>query len=301
MPIKVHLAVRSLFLCVSFPSSRRRVPAVCTTSFATIPILVTCLHLNLPAGDRRQALLIINNLCIPIENKAAIIFGDAFESLMDALLELIRERVAESYVALVTLVNLTYLQDDHAKIAIFNHIPKLDRRFGGDDGAASQYSYKLPGESPLSIVRTLESLLRDYVPYAVTQRSINSLEQQCCRWSFNIIRNLIGSVPSHCSIVGKMTQIPVLAIQYLAKSDTTNLATWSKDSSEDACLMILVHIFRMDDCILVLNNDKVAMENLQSVCEELKQTPPGIHQLRAASLLDRLDDFNCARSIGFSV
>ena len=273
------------------------IPAVCTTSFATIPALVTCLHLNVPPADRRQALLILNNLCIPVENKAAIVFGDAFESLMDALLDLIRERVAESYFALVALVNLTYLQDDHAKIAIYNYIPKAD----SENEAASQYSYKLPGESPLSIIRTLESLLQDYVPFVVTRRAINSVEQQCCRWSLNVVRNLINSVPRHCIAVGKDTEIPAIAIQCLAKSDVTNLTTWGKDSLEDACLMILVHVFRIEDCVTAVSKNRVAIDELKAVCEELKNAPPGIHQVRAVSLLERLEDFNCARSIGYSV
>jgi hypothetical protein len=293
------MGLASFFLCF-YPILSNSISAVCTTAFATIPALVTCLHLIVPGGDRRQALLIINNLCIPIENKAAIIFGDAFESLMDALLEIVRKRVGESYLALVALVNLTYLQDDHAKIAVFNHVPRLDRHFG-DNEAPSQYSYKLPGDGPLSIIRTLESLLQDYVPYTITHRSINSVEQQCCRWALNIVRNLICSVPSHCVIVGKATQIPALAIQCLVQSDTTSLATWSKDSLEDACLMILVHIFRIDDCMSVLSDDRVAIEGLRTVCEKLKNTPPGIHQLRATTLLDRLEDCDCGQSIGYSV
>jgi hypothetical protein len=287
---------------VTFPStSSLRVPAICTTSFATIQILATCLHPLVPAADRRQALLIVNNLCIPIENKAVIIFGESFESLIDAFLELIGTRSAESYLVLVALLNLSYIQDDHAKTAIYNHIPQKSHHDSSNNEAASQYSYQLPGDNPLSTIRTLESLLQDCVPYVVNRRSINSIEQQCCRWSMNVIRNLINTIPTHAIAVGKNTLIPALAVQCLAKSDTTNLTTWTRDSLEDACLMILVHICRIDDCIVVLKKNKVAMDELLAVCEELKNTKPGIHQLRAASLLDRLEDFNCAQSTGYSV
>ena len=98
---------------------------------------MTCLHSNVSTNDRRQSLLILNNLCIPIENKAAIIFGEPFEVLMEALLALVRDRSSESYLALVTLLNLSYIQDDHGKVAIYNFVPK--RSTGGtNNDAASQ-------------------------------------------------------------------------------------------------------------------------------------------------------------------
>ena len=128
------------------------VPAVCTTSFKTVEVLVTCLHGNVSMNDRRQALLILNNLCIPIENKAAIIFGEPYEVLMDALLAIVRSRSNESYLALVTLLNLSYIQDDHGKVALYNFVPKLNT--GGTSDAASQYGAQLPIDNPLSTIRT---------------------------------------------------------------------------------------------------------------------------------------------------
>ena len=281
-------------------TTNQSVPAVCTTSFKTAEVLVTCLHPKVSSNDRRQALLILNNLCIPIENKAAIVFGEPFDVLMDALLTLVHSRSSESYLALVTLLNLSYIQDDHGKVAIYNYIPKLD---GGDTNtdAAIQYVAQLPIDNPLSTVRILESMLQEYVPFVVRRRTVNSVELQCCRWSLNVIRNLIGTMPDFSIAIGQQTTIPALSVQCLAKSDTTCLGTWTRDSIEDACLMILIHICRYDVCIQLLKQNVVAMDELLAICEEIKKANSGIHQLRATALLDRLQENDCSQSIGYSV
>ena len=260
---------------------------------------MTCLHRNVSINDRRQALLTLNNLCIPIENKAALIFGEPFEELMDALLAIARSRSSESYLALTTLLNLSYIQDDHGKAAIYNYVPTLSN--GANVDAASQYGAQLPIDNPLSTIRTLESILQDYVPYIIRRRKVNSVELQCCRWSLNILRNLISTIPAFCIAIGQQTAIPALSVQCLAKSDTTNLGSWTRDSIEDACLMILIHICRYDECVQLLQQNVVAMDELLAICEEIKNTSPGIHQLRATALLDRLEESHCSQSIGYSV
>lgn len=290
-------ALQRLYRLTDREHAHNRVPAVCTTSFKTAEVLVTCLHSNVSMNDRRQTLLILNNLCIPIENKAALIFGEPFEELMDALLAIVRSRSSESYLALATLLNLSYIQDDHGKVAIYNYIP--DRRKTFD--AASQYGAQVPIDNPLSTIRTLESILQDYVPYVIRRRKVNSVELQCCRWSLNIIRNLISTIPAFCMAIGQQTSIPALSVQCLSKSDTTNLGSWTRDSIEDACLMILIHVCRFDECVQLLQQNVVAMDELLAICEEIKRTKPGIHQLRATALLDRLEESNCSQSIGYSV
>jgi hypothetical protein len=259
------------------------------------------LNRNIAVNDRRQALLILNNLCIPIENKPAIVFGEPFEVLMDALFELILSRSTESYLALVTLLNLSYIQDNHAKVAMYNYIAKPNAGITDNNDAQSQYGIQQPIDNPLSTIRTLESIVQDYAPYVISRRTVNSFELQCCRWSMNVIRNLINTIPAYAMAVGQSTAIPVFAVQFLIKSDTTNLGTWTRDSVEDACLMILIHTCRHDDCVQVLKSNTNAMEELLMFCEELKKTNTGIHQIRASALLDLFEENGLSQSIGYSV
>ena len=201
-----------------FPKS---VPAVCTTKFETVQSLVTALGENVPHSDRRQALLILNNLCIPTENKAAILFGEPAEPLLNTLLSILRHRLAESYLAAVTLLNLSYLQDDHAKTMLFTYVPIPDEQ----EDAIETYSHQLPVDNPISLIRTLESVLKEFVGYVGRQPKtvVYSVEQQCCRWSMNVIRNLV-TVPEHALTVGTKTVIPAVAAECLSHADTSNLS-----------------------------------------------------------------------------
>lgn len=271
------------------------VPVVCTTKFETVQTLVTVLGEGVPHSDRRQALLILNNLCIPPENKAAILFGEPAEHLITALLHILQNRLAESYLAAVTLLNLSYLQDDHAKTMLFTYIPILDT----NKEASETYSYQLPVDNPLSLIRTLESVMKEFCVY-VPQRHIHSVEQQCVRWCMNVVRNLVSTVHDNAVVVGMKTFIPAIAAECLSHADTSNLNHWTRDSLEDACLMLLVHVCKIDACLERLKSNERVMDQAIAVCEELESSAEGIHQRRAAALLERLDDGG-TRSVGYSV
>ena len=269
------------------------VPAVCNTD--TVETLVAALGEGVPHSDRRQALLILNNLCIPTENKAAILFGEPAEHLITALLYVLRHRLAESYLAAVTLLNLSYLQDDHAKTMLFNYVPIPD----GNQEATETYSLQLPIDNPLSLIRTLESVLKDFVRY-VGRKDVHSVEQQCCRWSMNVVRNLV-TVQENAVAVGCKTVIPAVAAECLAHADTSDLSQWTRDSLEEACLMLLVHVCQMDECLDLLKENNRATSQVMIVCENL-EAARGIHQTRAAALLERFEEATAsARSVGYSV
>ena len=227
-----------------------RVPVVCTTKFETVQTLATALTEDVPHADRRQALLILNNLCIPTENKAAILFGEPAEHLITALLHILRHRLAESYLAAVTLLNLSYLQDDHAKNMLFTYIPTPD--FNED--ASVTYSYQLPVDNPFSLIRTLEATMKDFYVY-VAQKQVHSVEKQCVRWCMNVVRNLVSTVQENAFVVGSKTVVPAIAAECLSHADASNLNHWTRDSVEDASLMLLVHVCRIDACLEVMKQN----------------------------------------------
>lgn len=242
---------------------------------------MTCLTLSTPAMDRRHALMILNNLCIPVENKAVILFGEPCDPLLNSLLLLIRNQTADAYLAIVILLNLSYLSDDHAKTTLFQFICTLD---SGSSEAASTYAYRLPSDDPNSLIRILEALLQDFAPYANTK--VNSAEQQCCRWSMNVIRNLVA-LPTIAATVGTKSSVPQIAAHLLARADTDNLQTWTRDSLEDACLMLLITVCSLDSAVVLLQANQSTLNNILTVCAKLKTTQ-GIHQTRAIALSNRL-------------
>lgn len=249
----------------------------------------------MPHSDRRQALLILNNLCIPTENKAAILFGEPAEHLLTALLYILRHRLAESYLAAVTLLNLSYLRDDHAKNMLFTYVPVPEE----NQEATETYSYQPPVDNPLSLIRTLEAVMRDFVGFV--PRDVNSVEQQCCRWSMNVVRNLV-TVEENAVAVGTKTVIPAIAAECLSHADTTNLSQWTRDSLEDASLMLLIHVCKLDQCLRgLITNDRLT-DQVMTVCEKLETQAGGIHSTRAGALLERFEEAAAsARSVGYSV
>ena len=271
-----------------------RIPVVCTTKFEAVQTLATALTDDMPPADRRQALLILNNLCIPNENKAAILFGEPAEHLITALLHILRHRMAESYLAAVTLLNLSYLQDDHAKNMLFTYIPIADV----NEDASVTYSYQLPVDNPLSLIRTLEAVMKDFYVY-MPQKQVHSVEKQCVRWCMNVVRNLVSTVHDNALVVGTKTFVPAIAAECLSHADTSNLNHWTRDSVEDASLMLLVHVCRIDECLEAMKQNQRLIDHVVAVCEQLESSTDGIHQRRASALLERFED--SSRSVGYSV
>jgi hypothetical protein len=95
---------------------------VCTTKFDIVSDLshVICIG---DKQERRQAVLIVNNLVIPRENKAAILLGEPVHALLPALLRIIQHRTSETYLSTVCLFNLSFLQPDGKSILMDYVIP----------------------------------------------------------------------------------------------------------------------------------------------------------------------------------
>jgi hypothetical protein len=274
----------SAFPSLSTPSFFRSVPAVCTTKYNTIMTLLPCLQDKCNLTDRRFALLILNNLCIPGENKAAILFGETCEPLLTALLQVVQHRLAESYLALVTILNLSYIPDINGKVLLLNFGASANRN------------------DPSSLLHTLETVLNDFAPHVQHK---NSVEQQCCRWSMNILRRLLTTHEAAYEVTVRAVSVVESAVSCLEAADTVNLKNWTKDSLEDASLMVLVHLVQHEDCleILVVDHGEL-VESMYGVCDTLAKSTVNLHQQRAVAVMERLESavkVSSTRSVGYSV
>eukprot|EP00554_Chaetoceros_debilis_P008771 CAMPEP_0194102364 /NCGR_PEP_ID=MMETSP0150-20130528/2982_1 /TAXON_ID=122233 /ORGANISM="Chaetoceros debilis, Strain MM31A-1" /LENGTH=466 /DNA_ID=CAMNT_0038789299 /DNA_START=118 /DNA_END=1514 /DNA_ORIENTATION=- len=101
------------------------VPIVCTNKWDAIPCIANCLavlhdqHEN-QSEIRRLACLSLKNLSIPFENKNIMVHGPYFISLLGMLLQVIRAKVSDTYLACIILMNLTYLTDGVEKIITYS-------------------------------------------------------------------------------------------------------------------------------------------------------------------------------------
>jgi hypothetical protein len=277
------ICLQKLYRLTDRERKQNRVPIVCTTSFDAIGAIINCVTPVASSADRRQALLLINNLCIPVENKAAILLGEAMQLLLPVLLLIIRSRQSESYLATVILFNLSFLDD--GKSIMFTYVPPEQSMQGQEE-----YRHYAPTDNPISLLRTIESAMKDFARYVVSSSSYivtdpTSVEGEAIRWSMGLLRNL-ATLRENAIVIATETIAPFLAIQCLRSSLAVNkdLSLWKRDSLEDACLMLLVHLAKCDLCLetLRVNNDA-----LVSVLESLNGLG-GIHETRASALLLRL-------------
>lgn len=247
---------------------------MCTTKFDLIGALLPSLSPGGSGIDRRQALLLINNLCIPMENKAAIMLGEPCGTLIPVLLATIRSRVQECYLAVVCLYNLSLLTE--AKSILFRYIPQPESR-------SETFS-----EKPTSLLRTIELLTKDCLPFVIKENSseVLSVEREAVRWSLCLMRHL-SAVKENAILVANETIFPFAAIQCLELSlqHGKDLGFWRQDSLETSSLMILVHLAQHGE-------DGVSrMRSYTNVLPVLRQLKGrgGIHESRAVTLLKILE------------
>jgi len=132
------------------------------------------------------------------------------------------------------------------------HIPKQQRReeAGAGNGREQDKMADATAPSETSCLKILERMLIDYVPLVVAEQQLNtrqhrkspsSVQYEAVRWSIGIVRNLIASCPGNAALVASFTRIPELAATCFASS-RRDLSYWSRDSMEESCLMLWVHL-----------------------------------------------------------
>lgn len=239
--------------------------------------LSPCLAADANVRDRRQALLLLNNLCIPMENKKAIVLGDGLDIVVPSLMGILREQLPECYLAAVCLYNLSFLSD--AKEILYDFTPHVTC-----DRVRSSYRFNEdPGNKPDTLFAVVEGMCQAYKPFLrATVDNRNSVVQaEAIRWSLGYVRNLCVDAGNAHQIV--KTSFPQLVGDYLANEAPSDMTLWTKDSLPDACLMLLVQLVAFEDCLLPLLSNKQVMKGLSSL-----EGRGGIHETRARAILARL-------------
>lgn len=202
---KNHHEVTSLTL----DSLSSRVPLVCRRTdppaLKTVDVLASsCLMQDSPSssGDRRWACLIINNLAIPLENKAAMVSN---RTLMDALLFVISKNFPETHLCCVCLMNLSYTENADVPI----HNVMLQYRMSSPSAVTPSTSDERVDEddddvplsvilhNPNSLLRIIETMIKDYTEILIgnlaktySSRSLVSVQGEAVRWTVGWMRNV---------------------------------------------------------------------------------------------------------------
>ena len=189
-----------------------RIPMACSSEWDITKALSECLSHE---SDRRMALLTLNNLSIPFENKNVMSLGPSSNILLDAVLKVIQNGEKESYLCCILLMNLSFLEDAQFKLLEYN---------GGLDDSKS-------------LLATMELLLKTYSQFL--DRKVLSVEGEAVRWSTGLLRNLTSTKKG--AIVVSQTDIPSMVLSYVRDSRKP-LHEWTLDSLEDLSLQVLVNL-----------------------------------------------------------
>lgn len=218
---------------------------------------------------RRQSILLLNNLSIPKENKIAMIRNRHFHKLLANVSNVIRLQIPEAtYLCCILLMNITLLpeavepvimfttknfEQDHTKLnarqpALLNtsidakdwetfptsrHVtttrqPTPPRQRGS-------YGNEIPClENPLSLLRSIEKLMRDQQPFLMSKAF--SVEGEGIRWCVGLLRNLTLK-NKYCMIIAQ-TEIPLFLLGVLRKT-RHSVMKWTQDTIEDMSLTVI--------------------------------------------------------------
>ena len=266
-----------------------RVPVVCTDRLNTIEALLPCLAPEAASHDRRQALLLLNNLCIPEENKRHMLLGEIRDALLFSLLHIFQRRLAESHIAAACLYNLSFLEE--AKLMLIPYTPPATLTAAlmmttRTRSAQSSYGFQSPTANKDSLLRIVEDLVVTFTPSIRRghEKQVSTVEAATVRWCMALMRNLV-TVQDNAAIVAGTTKFPFLAAHVLDESDR-DLAYWTRDSLEDSSLLLLLLLVQSgsESCLVM---EKQAPE-IRTMCEKVSKYP-GIHGVRADAILQRLD------------
>jgi len=306
---KRSVALKNLYELSSHKVNR--VPLVCTQKYCVIPILAKCLTWNFKSTNtnnfcndeiRRVACLTLNQLSLPFQNKKVMVFGmNETESnhLIQNLNNIIRQRLPETYLCCICLMNLTFLENAIEPIIQFSpqnydlsRNPSLCKSISNRQCHNSNpKNWKpLKGnisnctvpclDDPNSLLRSIECLMHEHRPFLMSK--ILSMEGEAIRWSVGLLRNLTKK-ERHCSIIAK-TDIPSLVLSFVQHSPH-QIIRWSKDSLEEMSLTVLGNLSDCEESrnILRLCN---AVDVLRSLDEERERL--GLN-LITARILDSLE------------
>lgn len=276
-------ALQRLYKLSDRQRKHNRVPIVAVVNSEQESVfqgLQPCLSPLASEADRRQALLLLNNLCIPMQNKAFILLGDQADTVLSSLMIILQNKLPEAYLAAACLFNLSYLPD--AKKMLFYYAPvvapenmrsrnRFDRGDSTEQGAQATQS--------LILFRVVEEMCNAYAP--ALEKKEHSAETEAIRWSIAFVRNLateavLGSTIAHDSV------FPTLAVQYLKSHAPEDMARWTQHSMPDVCLSLIWHLVVFEDCLepLLAQDTQDALLTLQG--------RGGIHEMWARAVLNKL-------------
>lgn len=241
-------AAKSIYELSDVSHKKNRVSIV-RHSWSLVSNIVKCLEIS--TGDARHlALLALNNLSIPSDNKKTFVQDGHREEILTCLVEVIAKDSAEAYLACICAMNMSFLESSVDSIASF---PNL-----------------LP---------TLETLLKDGV-----KAKQGSGKSESVRWACGLLKNLSRS--KEASVLISQTSILESILQTL--KNPSSASRWSNNSTEDFVLFTVLHLSQFEDDIVNVSGDVFKKLKAPAILVPIAKSATGSHSLKASLALSIL-------------
>lgn len=206
-----NVALQSVYHMCDNRNRHNRIPMLACPQFDVVDRIAN--RIARESSDGLDiALLLLNNLAIPLHNKAVIMSCASAGKLLDALCNVMNRDVPETLLGCICLVNLTIFQEN-AEL-ILNHT-------------------RTPEENTL--LRILEKLLELKSPELTTPVEV-SVEKETTRWACKLAMNLCACENNANAL--SFSRIPLRILELLRNSNLTPLCL-SIESIEESALRAL--------------------------------------------------------------
>jgi hypothetical protein len=199
-------AIKRIYELCDVGHKQNRVPMVCTTGKHDVLTPLAKFLARESGNGLHLAILALNNLSIPTENKSVMALGPVSKLLIGGLCKVIAEDNKETYLCCICLMNLSFLEASATRI--LRHSPSED---GKDIG---------PLDNPDSLLRVLEKLLTD----SPAVPKLESGKSERVRWACSSIKNLSRS-EENAAMIGK-TDISNCAVENI-RATTAPPSRWT--------------------------------------------------------------------------
>ena len=229
---------------------------ICNSNLEVIPVLIACLRSTSIAEDynksdkqqeeaRRLSCLILNNLSIPNENKAVMALGDSAADLLALLTRIVEDARPESYLCIICIYNLSFLDDAADFILHFRPTSAQQQHFSPSrhrhTGSRTIHSSNPSGghDSPMTdgstLIRVLERVVLTYAPFLQSEKK--SVESETVRYTVGILANLCVKSEDRLDIIIQ-TDLPRFVVQIL-RTTCKPVNRWTSKSLEEFSMELL--------------------------------------------------------------
>lgn len=223
--------------------------------------------------------MIMNDISVPYDNKAVMALGEHSDSILSALLDIVRAKYAEAHFCCACLMNLSGIDDEKEFLLRFE--PLESTQLTSENLALGN-----PLHNPLSLLRSVETYLVACMlpdPGITQNNNLIVTKGLAAQSAVAMLHNL--TVSTDAAVLVANTQIPTVLATFVQNSPRL-VCKWNRGSLEDGALSLLVELTSYPEA------RQAMMPQAEKLCECLEKVSSerGIYGMRAAAITCHLKE-----------